>query len=125
LKDRQKFRPEQRLRNQDSFKNLVEKGRFAKGRFFYVWTAASDKKADEGARLTPALGVVVNKKTQALATDRNTLKRRMREVFRKRQNELKEGAAILIKAREGSPLPDFQNAEKELMELFKKTGALK
>ena len=32
---------------------------------------------------------------------------------------------ILVKAKEGSAMPKFCDAEKELMELFKKSGALK
>lgn len=118
------MRPGQRLREQNSFKNLVEKGSFARGRFFYVWVALQQEAGIASASGRPVVGIVVNRKTQARATDRNKLKRRAREIFRKWQNEIKNGVAVLIKAREGSILPDSQSAERELVELFKKTGAM-
>jgi ribonuclease P protein component len=125
LKGCERLRPEQRLRKQSSFKDLVEKGSFVRGRFFYVWVAANRERKTETGAVRPAIGIVVNRKTQPLATARNTLKRRVREIFRKRQDEFKDGIAVLVKAREGSAAPEFQDAEKELMELFKKSGALK
>lgn len=96
-----------------------------RGRFFYVWVAANRERKKEVGSIRPAIGIVINRKTQSLATARNTLKRKIREIFRKRQNEFKDGIAILVKAKEGSAMPKFCDAEKELMELFKKSGALK
>lgn len=126
MKDRKKLRPEQRLRKQRSFKHLVEKGGFARGKFFFIW-AVSQKELGENdaAESRPSLGVVVNRKTQARATARNVLKRLVREVFRIHQNELKDNIAILVKAKEGCRTPSFQEAEKDLTELFEKAGTLK
>ena len=125
MKDCKRFRPDQRLRKQDSFRNLVEKGSFARGRFFYVWAAPQQELQEKKGMGRPALGIVVNRKTQARAADRNTLKRRVREIFREKQGELKDGIAVLVKAKEGSPLPGLQAAGDDLAELFKKCGAVK
>jgi len=125
LKDRKRLLPDQRLRKQNTFKNLVAKGSFARGRFFCLWIASRETLQSEPAGQRPALGVVVNRKTQARATGRNKLKRRVREIFRKRQAELKENVAVLIKAREGKTIPSSQEAENDLMELFRQAGALK
>jgi ribonuclease P protein component len=104
----------------------VEKGKFVRGRFFYVWVVPRQElKGESPGKQRPSMGVVVNRKTQPKATDRNILKRQVREVFRKRQGELKEDAAVLIKVREGSKMPEFSEAERELVELFKKAGATK
>ncbi|HQB94167.1 MAG TPA: ribonuclease P protein component [Candidatus Omnitrophota bacterium] len=123
MKNEKRFTAEQRLRGQAAFKNLVEKGTFARGRFFYVW--AGEKSAvgiEPSAR--PALGVVVSKKTQARATRRNLIKRRVRESFRATQGALRPGIAILVKAREGRAIPDQEQTNRDLGELFRRTGIL-
>ena len=103
----------------------MQKGRFARGRFFYVWVAARKDLEEDPTSEQATIGIVVNRKTQARATARNTLKRRVREIFRKRQNEIKSGTAILVKAKEGSEMPSLNEAEEEMLSLFSKTKALK
>ncbi len=68
------------------------------------------------------LGVVVNKKTQAVAAKRNLIKRRVREVFRSLQNSIQPEAVILIKAKETPTVPGLMEIKEDLAALFKKVG---
>lgn len=70
------------------------------------------------------IGIVVNRKTDSRATKRNFLKRRIREIFRKNQGELKNAAAYLVKMRPVKEAPSYAAMEEELLRLFKKTGVL-
>ena len=122
MKDPRRLKPEQRLRRQSSFKTLVEKGNFARGTFFYIWAIARAA-LGEASGEKASIGIVVNKKALPRATDRNLVKRRVREIFRLRQSGLKTDVAILVKFREGKKIPGTRDAERDLEELFKKAGA--
>jgi ribonuclease P protein component len=121
LKHPKRFTSEQRIRGQDAFKNLVEKGRFSKGRFFYLWAGEASLLVRKTSG-KPMLGVVVNKKTQASAVKRNLIKRRVREVFRSLQDSIHPETAVLIKAKETSTMPGLMEIREDLATLFKKVG---
>lgn len=120
---KKRLRPEQRLRKQTAFKNLVDKGIFARGTLFYVWAGLQRETLPKAKKTHPMIGIVVSRKTDPRATKRNALKRRVREIFRKHQMSLKVGSSCLVKVRQLKAEPSFSAMEEELIALFKKTGA--
>lgn len=113
----------QRIRRQTTFKNLVERGQFARGEFFYLWVGKKDNKKSAAPRDKPMIGIVVNRKTDPTAVGRNLWKRRVREIFREQQARLRPEAVCLVKVRHTQKKPSFSAAEKDLLTLFKKAGA--
>ena len=69
------------------------------------------------------VGIIVSRRTDSRATKRNFFKRRVREIFRKHQERLKDEIACLIKVRPLKGEPSFGAMEDELIVLFKKSGA--
>jgi len=113
----------QRIRRQTTFKNLVERGQFARGEFFYLWVGKRDDKGRATPKEKPMIGIVVSRKTDPTAVGRNLWKRRVREIFREQQARLRSEAVCLVKVRHTQKKPSFSAAEKDLIELFKKAGA--
>ncbi len=68
------------------------------------------------------VGVVVGRKTDPRAAGRNLWKRRIREIFRKHQKDLRQETLCLIKARADSKRPSYEAMEQYLVGLFKKAG---
>ena len=122
LEQKKQLRPDQRIRKQEAFKNLVEKGNFTRGEFFYLWTGRQEEIGQEAYRARPMLGMIVGRSHDARATSRNILKRRIREIFRKYQDELKKGTAFLVKAKQTRKKPSFKAIREDLEKLFKKAG---
>ena len=115
-----RLRPDQRIRKQEIFKRLAEKGTFARGELFYVWADKQSEAGQSAYCARPILGIIVSRRTDARATRRNLLKRRIREIFRKHQHELKENSVFLVKAKESRKTTSFEAMEKDLVALFKK-----
>lgn len=91
--------------------------------FFCVWTGLQKEILREAKAARPMIGIVVSKRTAAKATERNTFKRRIREIFRTNQKHLKSESVCLIKMRALKKRPPFALMEEELVALLKKTGA--
>jgi ribonuclease P protein component len=123
LEPKKRLGAEQRIRRQATFKNLVEKGQFARGEYFYLWVGKRDDKGRAGLKKKPAIGIVVSRKAEPTAIGRNLWKRRVREIFREHQAQLHPEAICLVKVRRAQTKPPFSVAEKDLVSLFKKTGA--
>lgn len=71
------------------------------------------------------LGISISKKTCPNATERNKLKRLIREVFRKNKAALPKGYDILIKPiRVDRTLLGYNMIEKAVFELFKNAEVL-
>ncbi|HNX69224.1 MAG TPA: ribonuclease P protein component [Candidatus Omnitrophota bacterium] len=118
-----RLKADQRIRRQTAFKNLVEKGIFARGAFCFLWVGPQELTGQASTRALPMIGIAVGRSTCTKATGRNILKRRIREIFREHQTSLKEGVACFVKTRSGKQKPSFEALEKELIGLFKKAGA--
>lgn len=71
------------------------------------------------------LGIVVSRQVAAKATERNGLKRRVREIFRTNQEHFKKEIVCLIKMRPFKIKPETRNMEAELLALLKQAGAWK
>jgi len=123
LEPKKRLGTDQRIRRQTTFKHLVEKGRFARGEFFYLWAGRRGANEPVTARVKPMIGIVVSRKTDARAVGRNTWKRRVREIFREQQANLHRESVCLVKVRSAQKKPSFADMEEDLVELFKKAGA--
>ena len=73
----QRFGPERRLRARAEFKAVESRGRRVSGRFVILVGAANDGPDDR-------LGIVASRKVGG-AVERNRAKRRLRELFRRRE----------------------------------------
>ena len=121
---KQRLGPDQRIKKKAEFDFLFKSGRCAKGKFFILW--AADKNLPGAARPSrlPKIAVSVSRKVDSRAVVRNLWKRRIRESFRRNQEKIKEGTAVLVKVRSVST-PSYQEIEKELIFLLDKAGFLK
>jgi len=88
-----------------------------------LWVGARDDKKRNDPKKKPMIGIVVSKKTDPTAVGRNVWKRRVREIFRKQQGQLRQEAVCLVKVRQTQKRPSFSAAEEDLINLFKKAGA--
>jgi len=120
LDSKKRLRPDQRIRKQEAFKKLVEKGCFTRGEFFYLWTGEQNTIGQKACRARPMLGIIVTRGVDSRATRRNRLKRWIRETFRDQQSRLKAGMAFLIKVKKTQKLTSFPRMKEDLIAMFKK-----
>jgi ribonuclease P protein component len=123
LEPKKRLGSDQRIRRQTTFKHLVEKGKFARGEFFYLWVGKQDVKKRTVLKKKPMVGIAVSRKTDPTAVGRNVWKRRVREIFREHQAKLRPEAVCLVKVRHTQKKPSFSAAKEDLVNLFKKAGA--
>lgn len=119
-----RLRPSQRIRKQHAFQTITRKGKLVKGEWLRVWVYDRAQMSAEPV-LRPQFGIIVSRKTAARATDRNLWKRRIREVFRKRQHEVRPEKVVLIQSGLKSEIPSYAAVERDLMRLLQDGGALK
>ena len=117
-----RFRPEQHLRRQSDFRAVREKGsRYHCGAFtFWCFRREADSKS-ENEHLRRA-GFVASTAAVGHAVLRNRAKRRLREVFRRHQENVPAGCDILLTARASAvttPMPDL---ETKFLEACRKAG---
>lgn len=88
-----------------------------------MWVGSQGEKGRAVLKTKPMLGIVVSRKTDPTAVGRNLWKRRVREIFREQQTQLRPEAVCLVKVRHTQKRPSFPAAEEDLVKLFKKAGA--
>ena len=66
------------------------------------------------------LGVVVSKKTARRATDRNLLKRRVREILRLNYSKITPGFDLIVTLKGSTKEADFKKLELELLTILNK-----
>ncbi len=111
--------PKQRLKKSGQFQQAVKKGRFLKGRLLNFWTLPNP----EGG---PAcLGMIVSKRVDKRAVGRNLWKRRVREIFRKRQQEWAPGCILVVQARALKQIPETRALEEDFVRLCTQAGVYK
>lgn len=71
------------------------------------------------------IGVVVNKKVAKKATDRNAIKRKVREALRLLLPELKTGQHIVVTVKKDSLEKEFSEIKKELQNALIRLKAIK
>ena len=117
----------QRIKKPSSFTAAIRKGIFLRGTLLNIWFIQQEEagllqqsvkvltKKEPSER--PAVGIMVSKKVHLRAVKRNLWKRRIREAFRRNQNKLKPGWALVIQARKQVTIPLYTDIEKELCRL--------
>lgn len=108
-----------RLQNKKDFDCVYQKGKPFKGNFLFLKVLKNDLQ-----RLR--IGVVVSSKTARKASQRNLIKRRIREAVRRKLPLIKESADIIIVAGRGlNKQTGFQAIDKDLEGLFLKAGIIR
>jgi ribonuclease P protein component len=105
--------PSHRLRKRQDIEETFQQGRLFKGRLLRMRAV---RMVSEGA--VSKLGIVVSKRVNKLATQRNLWKRRIREAYRVMQQEKSGAFKILIHATPQAKTPPFEEIQKDLRRLF-------
>jgi len=71
------------------------------------------------------VGITITTKVDKRATERNRLKRRIREIFRLNSKNLKENFDIVVIARKNAVTCDYPQIEREILGALKHHGLLK
>jgi ribonuclease P protein component len=93
-----RFPSTMRLKRKTEFLRVFREGSVWKGRCFSLHGRARTTEEPQAAAKTPRLGIVVTKKI-GTAVERNRIKRRIREVFRKRAHSLPPMDVIVVPKR--------------------------
>ena len=110
-----RLRRTNRLRESRDFRRLSQQGaRVASPHFVAV---IGEQRRDTGG-LEPVLGVTVSKKV-GTAVERNRVKRRIREWFRRNRSVLPPNAAVVVIARRGAADLEVGETERELGDLLR------
>lgn len=108
----QKIQSNRRLKNKREFDEVFKAGRLVKGKFVNVWVCSEA----EGAGFV--IGIIVTRKAAKRATDRNLWKRRIKEIFRRNQDQLEGGRAGVIVVKRQAGVPSYAELEKEFIALL-------
>ncbi len=119
------LRPNQRLREKSFFQIIFKKGKFLKGHLLNLWVCEASEFAQGLESDPPRLGLIVSRKTDLKATRRNLWKRRIREAFRRQQNQMRRGIVILVQSKKQKVMPSYQAIFMEIRNLLTALGALK
>lgn len=104
-----------RLKKKKDFAKVYKKGKGFKQDFLFL-------KAVENGLDNTRIGIVVSAKIAKKAVERNLIKRRLREIIRKRIEEIKPGLDIVIITLKGmSRKTSFQAIEEAIDKLLLKT----
>ena len=105
-----------RLAKEKDFQNVFKKGKSFKQDFLVIKTAKSKLKDSR-------FGFVAGKNFSKKATERNKIKRRLREIIKKRFNQIKTGTDVVLIVMPGAE-NNFNKIEETLSKLLKKSGLL-
>ena len=119
----QRLRANQRIRGRRDFQAVFKHGFLAKGKVLRLW--CYERQGYSAKPQQPQIGIVVSRKTSALSTDRNLWKRRIREAFRRIQNQIKMNTKIVVRSAHQKRVPSYENIHSELKLLLSKVGGLR
>jgi ribonuclease P protein component len=102
---------EKRLTNERDYKRVYQKGSFFSVGFFNLKTVKNNLPYSR-------IGVVVTKKAAPKATDRNKIKRQIREAARKFYDILPAGFDVVITVAKGGGKPEYAQIEEALKKVF-------
>jgi ribonuclease P protein component len=107
-----------RLKLFKDFKNIFKKGIGLKENGFYI-------KFVNNNLLETRISVVVSKKQHKKATQRNRIRRQVREVLRKNFSQIKEGKDIVVIVSGDLKKESFDNLQNKIITIFKKLKLIK
>lgn len=110
------FPREERLRNNSGFRNVYKRGRISRGENFLLYILPNNLNRNRAGFSIPA-------KKVKKSTDRNRIKRLLRETYRLNKGQLQQGFDIIISlSKPGTEGLNLKTVEFEIMGLFKKAG---
>jgi len=108
-----RFTKRQRVTKRSEYDMVHHNGRQTGSAYFRAFALPGDRE------MPARLGISVSRSFKN-ATDRNRLKRRIREIFRLHQQELVKGQLIVVIVKPSSADLDYQEMEQEILRLFMK-----
>ena len=102
-----------RLKQKKDFERVSKKGRSFKEDFLVLRIVSNNLKINR-------FGFVVSQKISKLASQRNKIKRRLRELVKSKLPKLKKGIDGILIACPGLETKDFWEMEESINKLFKK-----
>lgn len=111
----------QPLKPRQIFQILFKKGRPYKGSNLNLWIC-EDPRLRKGKN--PFMGIVISRKTNNKATQRNLWRRRIQEVLRKYQSQIVFSGGLAVQSKIDKPTPSYQEIEKDLKNLLGKSGLI-
>ncbi|MBI2041398.1 MAG: ribonuclease P protein component [Candidatus Nealsonbacteria bacterium] len=106
---------ENRLKNTKEIELVFKKGKGFKAGFLFLKLVRNDLK-------TSRFAFVVSKKAVPKATDRNRIKRRLRDIVRRNAARIKAGFDLVIIVQKGIERVKFQKIKEDAEEIFKKAN---
>ena len=108
-----------RLKKDKDFELVFKKGKAFNGKFLFL------KVIKRNNLEVSRFGLIVGTKISKKATIRNKIKRRLRDVIRKKLEDIKPGFDVVIGAKTRIVDKSYQDIKEELEGLLEKTGVLK
>jgi ribonuclease P protein component len=115
-----RFRAVQRLRRQNDFRAVRERGRRLDCGAFTLWWHRREPAAGETTPPVVRLGVTASIASVGPAVQRNRAKRRMREIFRQHQDLVPAGCDLLLVARASLNRLAYGELEQKFMDACRK-----
>ena len=106
------------LKKKKDFAKVFRKGKAAKESFLFL-------KASPNNLTMARFGIIVSQKVSKKAVLRNKIRRRIREVLRMRQPEIKGGVDVVISALPGAQGKNFKEIDETIKNLFIKAKVIK
>jgi ribonuclease P protein component len=106
-----------RLTEDKDFQNVYRRGRYNATALFSVNVLPNRFGMTK-------IGIVVNKKVTKKASERNFLKRQVREIVRLALPKIQKGQSIVVTVRQPALKADYKTMEKDILASFKRLGVL-